>query len=249
MKGSLLVLSMFFVGCVLGYVWNFSGWELGDTHHLSMYILYALMFQVGVSIGGGEDFKELLRGFRPKMLLIPLATIGGTLLFSALVSVLLTRWSVFDCLAVGSHRRNPAVFGIGQCAADPLECVRLSGRGQRTGVLFAFVHPDYGTQNPRPWCTAGYGTGHDCTSDECHPRAGGTGGSSFHLQILREAGSYFGGRSNLGRCSSSLHYPCVWKGNGAPCHLPRAAGRHVRAVFHFFVLQAVKEIPVCKAKR
>ena len=92
MKGSLLVLSMFFVGCVLGYVWNFSGWELGDTHHLSMYILYALMFQVGVSIGGGEDFKEL----------IPLATIGGTLLFSALVSVLLTRWSVFDCLAVGS---------------------------------------------------------------------------------------------------------------------------------------------------
>lgn len=81
MKGSLLVLSMFFVGCVLGYVWNFSGWELGDTHHLSMYILYALMFQVGVSIGGGEDFKELLRGFRPKMLLIPLATIGGTLLF------------------------------------------------------------------------------------------------------------------------------------------------------------------------
>lgn len=102
MKGSLLVLSMFFVGCVLGYVWNFSGWELGDAHHLSMYILYALMFQVGVSIGGGEDFKELLRGFRPKMLLIPLATIGGTLLFSALVSVLLTRWSVFDCLAVGS---------------------------------------------------------------------------------------------------------------------------------------------------
>ena len=105
MNGSLLVLSMFFVGCVIGYVWNFSGWELGDPHHLSMYILYALMFQVGVSIGGGEDFKELLRGFRPKMLLIPLATIGGTLLFSALVSVLLTRWSVFDCLAVGRGLR------------------------------------------------------------------------------------------------------------------------------------------------
>ena len=200
MKGSLLVLSMFFVGCVLGYVWNFSRWELGDTHHLSMYILYALMFQVGVSIGGGEDFKELLRGFRPK------------------------------------------------CAADSLECVRLSGRGQWTGVLFAFVHPDYGTQNPRPWCTVGYGTGHDCTSDECHPRAGGTGGSSFHLQIFRETGPYFGGRSNFGRCSSSLHYPCVWKGNGAPCHLPWAAGRHVRAVFHFFVLQAVEGIPRLQSK-
>ena len=102
MKGSLLVLSMFFMGCLLGYVWNVSGWEMGDMHQLSLYILYALMFQVGVSIGGGEDFKALIHGFRWKMLLIPLATIGGTLLFSALVSVLLTRWSVFDCMAIGS---------------------------------------------------------------------------------------------------------------------------------------------------
>lgn len=102
MKGSLLVLSMFFMGCLLGYVWNVSGWEMGDMHQLSLYILYALMFQVGVSIGGGEDFKALIHGFRLKMLLIPLATIGGTLLFSALVSVLLTRWSVFDCMAIGS---------------------------------------------------------------------------------------------------------------------------------------------------
>ena len=61
-------------------------------------------FTVGGGIHTTDDFKELLRGFRPKMLLIPLATIGGTLLFSALVSVLLTRWSVFDCLAVGSGR-------------------------------------------------------------------------------------------------------------------------------------------------
>ena len=198
MKGSLLVLSMFFVGCVLGYVWNFSGWELGDTHHLSMYILYALMFQADTA---------------------------------------------------GHHRRNPAVFGIGQCAADSLECVRLFGCGQRTGVLFGFVYSDYGTQNPRPWCTVGYGTGHDCTSDECHPRAGGTGGSSFHLQMLREAGSYFGGRSNFGRCSPSLHYPCVWKGNGASCHLPWAAGRYVRAVFHFFVLQVVEGNPPSAKQR
>lgn len=220
MKGSLLVLSMFFVGCVLGYVWNFSGWELGDTHHLSMYILYALMFQVGVSIGGGEDFKELLRGFRPKMLLIPLATIGGTLLFSALVSVLLTRWSVFDCLAVGS--------GLGYYSLSSI-------------LIMELKTPDLGAQLATELATIALLTN--------VIRELVALGSSFHLQILRETGSYFGGRSNFGRCSSSLHYPCVWKGNGAPCHLPRVAGRHVRAVFHFFVLQAVKEIPVCKAKR
>ena len=38
----------------------------------------------------------------PKMLLIPLGTIIGTLLFSALASLLLRQWSVFDCMAVGS---------------------------------------------------------------------------------------------------------------------------------------------------
>ena len=36
------------------------------------------------------------------MLLVPMATIAGTLLFSALASLLLSQWSVFDCMAVGS---------------------------------------------------------------------------------------------------------------------------------------------------
>ena len=36
------------------------------------------------------------------MLLVPVATITGTLLFSAFASLLLTQWSVFDCMAVGS---------------------------------------------------------------------------------------------------------------------------------------------------
>ena len=36
------------------------------------------------------------------MLLVPMATIVGTLLFSAFASLLLSQWSVFDCMAVGS---------------------------------------------------------------------------------------------------------------------------------------------------
>lgn len=36
------------------------------------------------------------------MLIIPVGTVVGTLLFSALASLLLSRWSVFDCMAVGS---------------------------------------------------------------------------------------------------------------------------------------------------
>ena len=43
----------------------------------------------------------MLAHFTPKMLIIPLGTIVGTLLFSALASLLLSQWSVFDCMAVG----------------------------------------------------------------------------------------------------------------------------------------------------
>ena len=98
MKGSLIVVAVFCVGCLLGVFFQ----EPMDTHHLSMYVLYALMFQVGIGIGGNKNLKELLRSLRPKMLLVPLATISGTLLFSAFASLLLSKWSIFDCMAVGS---------------------------------------------------------------------------------------------------------------------------------------------------
>ena len=57
---------------------------------------------VGLSIGSDKKLKDILGSIRPKLLLVPLATIAGTLVFSALVGLLLTQWSVFDCLAVGS---------------------------------------------------------------------------------------------------------------------------------------------------
>ena len=60
------------------------------------------MFQVGIGIGSNKQLKELVKSLRPKMLLVPMATIVGTLLFSAFASLLLSQWSVFDCMAVGS---------------------------------------------------------------------------------------------------------------------------------------------------
>ena len=99
MKGSLLVVACFVLGCLLGW----TGWlpTFLQEHDLSVYVLYLLMFQVGLSIGSDSKLKQILRSLRPKLLLVPLATIMGTLTFTALVSVLLSRWGVFDCLAVG----------------------------------------------------------------------------------------------------------------------------------------------------
>ena len=98
MKGSLIVIVFFCVGCIMGVFNKFQF----DTHTVSMYILYALMLQVGISIGSNKNLKFLIKSLRPNMLLVPIATIVGTLLFSAFASLLLSQWSVFDCMAVGS---------------------------------------------------------------------------------------------------------------------------------------------------
>ena len=104
MKDSLIVLGFFVGGCLLGAL----GYLPVDlkTGNMSIYILYALMFQIGISIGSNKELKSMISQLRLKFLLIPLATISGTLLFSAIASLLLSRllsrWSIFDCMAVGS---------------------------------------------------------------------------------------------------------------------------------------------------
>lgn len=98
MKSSLIVVAFFCIGCLVGIFNDFQF----DMHNLSMYILYALMLQVGISIGSNKNLKFLIKSLRPNMLLVPIATIVGTLLFSAFASLLLSQWSVFDCMAVGS---------------------------------------------------------------------------------------------------------------------------------------------------
>ena len=68
MKGSLIVILFFCVGCVMG---AFNKFQF-DTHTVSMYILYALMLQVGISIGSNKNLKAIVSHLHPKMLLIPL---------------------------------------------------------------------------------------------------------------------------------------------------------------------------------
>ena len=100
MKSSLLVVAVFVLGGLLGVAGLRPELLTGD--HVSLYVLYVLIFQVGISIGSGVNLKSLVSQLNWRVLLIPLSTIVGTLVFSALASFLLTRWSVFDCMAVGS---------------------------------------------------------------------------------------------------------------------------------------------------
>lgn len=100
MKGSLIIVGFFILGCVLGRIDVLPAVILEQD--FTVYVLYLLMFQVGLSIGCDKKLKEILSNIRPHLLLVPIATITGTLVASVLVSLLIARWSIFECLAVGS---------------------------------------------------------------------------------------------------------------------------------------------------
>ena len=98
MKGSLIVLAAFACGCIAG--WAFPGFI--PAQGLSNLLLYALMLQVGISIGCNGNIKQIIAQLHPRYLFLPLGTAAGTLLFSAMASLLLSQWSVAECMAVGS---------------------------------------------------------------------------------------------------------------------------------------------------
>ena len=100
MKDCLTVLVAFSLGITLGLSGLLPEGLL--PHDAPIYILYALVLQVGISIGSNDRLKEMLRSLSPKMFVLPLSTIAGTLLFSLAASLLITRWGAADCLAVGS---------------------------------------------------------------------------------------------------------------------------------------------------
>ena len=98
MKSSLITVAFFLLGCLSGVKLSFDF----DAHNASVWVLYCLMILIGISLGSDANMKEAITQIRPKMLLVPLATIGGTILFSAVGGFLLSRWTAFDCMAVGS---------------------------------------------------------------------------------------------------------------------------------------------------
>ena len=99
MKGTLTVLVMFALGCLAG-VSGLLPEGLSDGT-LAGKVLFVLMFLVGVGIGGNPDLKKIFGNLDPRLLLLPFATILGTLAVTALVCLVFPQWRLADCLAVG----------------------------------------------------------------------------------------------------------------------------------------------------
>jgi len=100
MRSSLIIVGFFIVGSLLGY------FEVVPTSILegdiSFYALGALMFCVGVSLGSDPETLKSFKKINPRLLLLPLLTIVGTLVGAAIIGMLLPNRSVVDSMAVGS---------------------------------------------------------------------------------------------------------------------------------------------------
>lgn len=100
MKGSLIILGCFILGMVSGRYELLP--EALHNSDVTIYVLCTLLLLIGINIGYDKSILSTLRRSKPKILLVPLATIVGTLLGTALVSLLFDKFSAFDMMAVGS---------------------------------------------------------------------------------------------------------------------------------------------------
>ena len=100
LKGSLVIVAFFVAGCVAG-LFALVPFDVAGAR-VSTYVLYALMFCVGVTLGHDETLAGRVRRLDPRLALLPVATAVGTLAGAALAAPLLGGWSLTDSLAVGA---------------------------------------------------------------------------------------------------------------------------------------------------
>ncbi len=98
MKGSVIIVGFFAVGIVCG-VFNLLPPMPSNVSYLT---LCALMFCVGITVGNNTAILKSFTRLDPRLMLLPLMTIIGTLTATAVASLALPHRSLSDCLAVGS---------------------------------------------------------------------------------------------------------------------------------------------------
>ena len=100
LKGSFVIVSFFVLGVLIALSrWITVSEQVSD---FSFYALAGLMACVGASIGSDPQTLRNFRALNPRLVLLPIGTIFGTLAATAVASPLLSERSLTDCLAVGS---------------------------------------------------------------------------------------------------------------------------------------------------
>ena len=100
MKDSLIIIGFFALGILLGVCGLVPSELIGSG--MAMYALYALIFSVGFSVGNNPDILKEFKKLNPRLALLPVMTIFGTLAATALLGIVLPHRTVPETMAVGS---------------------------------------------------------------------------------------------------------------------------------------------------
>ena len=147
MKGSIIILSFFATGLLLG-IFRFFPQEI-LSYNISFYVRCALMFSVGISIGNDPTAIGQFRNINPRLIFLPLMTIVGTWLGVIAVSFFLKNRTMADCLAVGS--------GFGYYSLSSILITQCKGAELGTIALLANIMREVLTLLLAPWMVRYFG--------------------------------------------------------------------------------------------
>lgn len=100
LRGSLVIVAFFVAGCLAG-LFSALPFDVAGAR-LSTYVLYALMFCVGITLGSDTALAGRVRRLDPRLALLPVMTAVGTLAGAALSTLLLPPLTAGDTMAVGA---------------------------------------------------------------------------------------------------------------------------------------------------
>ena len=100
MKQSVIYLAFFALGIALAIPGLIPSFFIEND--LSKWILYLLLFFVGIQIGTNKNILNVTKSVGFKIILVPLATTIGTFAGAIAISFLLNERSITDCLSVGA---------------------------------------------------------------------------------------------------------------------------------------------------
>jgi len=100
MKGSLIILTFFSIGLLLGF-YDLLPQSLINEDYSSL-ALYLLMFLVGVGVGADSKVLNALKKFSLRIVIVPLTTIIGTAIGVSIVYLFVPGFTFKEAQAVGS---------------------------------------------------------------------------------------------------------------------------------------------------
>ncbi len=100
MKQSLIYLAVFALGIMLAIPGLIPSYFIEND--ISKWILYCLLFFVGIQIGTNKNVLNVTKSVGFKIMLVPLATTIGTFAGAIVISFFLSERSITDCLSVGA---------------------------------------------------------------------------------------------------------------------------------------------------